>query len=197
MLLTLVLAGAKSPPLPYLPEDAPGAPPREGEAWIYATSSVATRLERIDDAARLAFIVEKTGQSIDPFTTRPERKDAYVTFRFDLENRSQALVVFQPLNCRIYSPMQNGWRGPLDLPALQSTYEVFDQPMPMAYLNVGKALYDGQVLLNPGEKRTGLLVFPAVDPKFKTFRVEVGWTTADGRHEGFEAPYARPPKPKK
>src|SRR6185503_13396778 len=41
-LAILLLTASKGPPLPYLPEDtAPGAPPREGETWIYATEAAA------------------------------------------------------------------------------------------------------------------------------------------------------------
>jgi hypothetical protein len=194
LLLTASL-GAKGPPLPYLPEDtAPGAPPREGEAWMYATDSAVARLERIDDAARLAYIEAVTGFRIDPFVAGPTRTKTYVTFRLDLENRSKSVLIFQPLNCRIYAPGQNGWRGPYDLPALQSAFEVFEQEFPPAYAQAAKALFDGEVILNPGEKRSGLLVFPAVDPKWNAYHVEIGWTTADARHEGFEAPYRRPKK---
>ena len=193
-LAILLLTAAKEPPLPYAPEDPAGAPPREGEAWIYTTESAAARLERIDDAARLAYIETLTGFRIDPFTAGPTRTKEYVSFRLDLENRSKGVLIFQPLNCRIYAPGQNGWRGPYDLPALQSAFEVFEQEFPEAYRHAAKALFDGEVLLNPGEKRSGLLVFPAVDAKRQAFRVEVGWTTFDARSESFVAPYRRPKK---
>jgi hypothetical protein len=192
--LALVLAGAKAPPLPYVPEDLPGSPPREGEAWTYATESAVARLERIDDATRLAFIESVSGFQIDPFVAGPTRTKEYVTFRLDLENRSKGVLNFQPLNCRIYAPGQNGWRGPYDLPALQSAFEVFEQEFPPAYRHAAKAMFDGGVMLGPGEKRSGLLVFPAVEARRTAFRVEVGWTTVDARSESFEVAYRRPKK---
>jgi len=196
-LAILLLTASKGPPLPYLPEDtAPGAPPREGETWIYATEAAATRLTRMTDAERLAFIEATTGFHIDPFAASPDHSKMYVTFRFDIENRSKSVIIFQPQNCRIYAPGQNGWRGPYDLPALESAFHLFEHEMPPAFMTVQKALFDGEVLLNPGEKRSGLLVFPAVEAHWNAFHVEVGWTTADARHEGFEAPYRRPKKKK-
>lgn len=185
---------AKGPLLPFRPDPAvPGAPPLTGEAWSLATASASARLERIDDAARLAFIVEKTGFSIDPFAAGPDKARGFVNFRFDLENRSGGVVVFEAEGCRLVAGDHDA-RSPIDLPTLQSTYELFDRDMPPAFANVRKALFDGQVLLRPGEKASGLLVYQAVDPRAKVYRVEVSWSTADGSREGFEAPYRRPKK---
>jgi hypothetical protein len=182
-----------APPL-FLPDPTvPGAPVLLGEAWRYETPASSAVLERIGDSARLAFIEKTTGFAIDPFVSRPDRGPGFVTFRFDLENRSDGTMVFQPQACALLS-RQHDIERPLDLPTLYSVYSIQDREMPAAYANVKKALFDSQVMLHPGQRVSGLLVFRAVDPKVKSYRVEISWTTADGRGEGFEAPYRRPKK---
>ncbi len=166
-----------------------GAPPLDGQVWKVEAEGFTARLAMLDDASRQRYLRERAGSSIDPFAAAArEGPPAFLTFLLDLENRGGGNLYFQPLMCPIMTP-KGDIRNPLDLPSIQTVYEMLDQKMPPAYAAVGKALFADQVVLPPGGSASGLLVYRTADLKTRTLRLEVRATTSSGETLQFQVPY--------
>ncbi len=186
----LAAGGAPSTPS-YAPDPSVrGAPPLDGEIWVVETPEYAARLRQLDDAGRLVFLEDKAGTSQDPFASGPGKPGGFLTFLLWIENRSSGSLVFGPQNCRLVGRDKDA-RYPLDLPQIQTSYDMLRQPVPDALIAARKALFDGQVILAPGKSAAGLLVYRALDPRTKSFVVEIELSPPSGVAARFEAPYRR------
>lgn len=177
---------------------AAGAPPLDGKVFTVDTPRYRARLALLDDGTRQGFLAKRTGSGIDPFVASPRPgSPAFLTFLLNLENLGPGDLYFQPLLCPISTP-QGEMRNPLDLPSIQTTYEMLDHEMPPAYAGIKKALFGDQVVLRPGESASGLLVYRTADLKTRSLRLEIQATTSSGEAMGFKVPYrfVRQEKPK-
>jgi hypothetical protein len=193
------LAGSKEPMAPadrFQPEvSAAGAPPLEGATWSLETDFFAARLAKLDDAARRAFLAQRTGSPTDPFAGRGDDPGEFLTFLLEIENRTSGSVVLQSQRCRLITNLRE-FRHPLDAPELESSYALLDRELPAAYRAVLPALLDGEVVLQPGQAASGLLVCRGVKANTRKFVVEVLVSTPDGAVAEFAAPYRRVKPPK-
>lgn len=188
---TLALAGKSSVPVVFDPDPAaPGAGALEGETWARIGPTAAIRLTRIDDATRTNYIRLKTGLETDPFGTSPEHAAGYVSFHILIENLGERRVVFEPEACRLVTSWKDSF-GPIDLPTIWTAYEINDRAPPEGLGKIRAAILDGEVILGPGEKKEGLMIYRAVDPAIKRYQVDVRATLTDGSALAFSACYKK------
>lgn len=190
LLLALPLAAA-TPPAAFVaaPSKKIETPYRDG-AWVLDTPQVLIRLTPLDDAERGAFIRERTGHSIDPFATPPDRPKGFLTWKIELHNRSKERIIYQPQSTLLVTKSKFPLR-PLDLPEIESAFALLEREVPPAYRHVRKALFDGEVILSPGQRASGLLVFRMVPPRTKAFTIDLAVTHASGESSRLSAAYRR------
>lgn len=187
---TAAAAARHGPPV-YDPDPTrPDAGRLEGETWSRESATVGLALTRIDDATRTGFIRRRSGLDFDPFMTVPGSGRGFVTFHVLVENRGETRVVFEPQSCRLETSYRDS-EGPIDYPTLVTAFDMTGRPVPPDLARIRAAIPDGTIVLGPGEKRDGLLVFRGADPKAKRFHVEVGVTVTSGERFGFVAHYKK------
>lgn len=194
LLLLVSAALAKTAPAPvvYDPDpEQPGAGKLENETWSKESPSAGLWLTRIDEATRRAYVERRSGLSLDPFMTSPGRPmEGFLAFHVLVENRTETRMVFQPQACR----MQTSWKeyqAPLDLPTILAAFEIADRPAPANIERIRSAIFDGEVVLEPGERRDGLFIFHTPDPPPKRYQIDVGATLTRGEPFGFSAFYKK------
>jgi hypothetical protein len=172
-----------------------GAGELTGETWGKIGPTSAIRLTRIDDATRTRFIRTRSGLETDPFANAPDRAPGFFSFHVLVENLTETRMVFQPQACRLITSWMDS-SGPIDLPTIMTAFAINDRKPPENIERIRGAIIDGELILGPGEKRDGLLVYKAIDPKTKRYQVDVVATLTDGKPFGFSAFYKkRKPKP--
>jgi hypothetical protein len=188
---TLAIAGDAAGPVVYDPDPSPkGAGHLTGETWGKIGPTAAIRLTRIDDTTRTNYIVRRTGLERDPFMTSPEHATGFFSFHVLVENLSETRMVFQPQNCRLTTSWKDS-SAPIDLPAIWTAYEINNRPLPKGLEKIRAALIDGELVLGPGEKRDGLLVYKAIDPQTKKYQIDISATLTDGQAFAFTAFYKK------
>ena len=187
----LALGAASDKPVIYDPDPTqPGAGTLTGETWGKIEPTAAIRLTRIDDATRSRFIHARAGLENDPFTTSPEHASGFISFHVMIENLSETRMIFQPQACRLVTSWMDS-AGPIDLPMIMTAFQINDREPPKNIERIRGAIVDGEVVLGPGEKRDGLLIYKAIDPQVKKYQVNVGATLTDGSPFGFSAFYKK------
>ena len=184
------LAGAALPVIFDPDPSQPGAGFLQGETWSKETNAAALALTRIDEATRTSFLRRRAGLEIDPFTSAPGGTGGFVSFHMLVENRTEARLVFQPQACRLETSWKDS-RSPMDLPTIWTAFEMSSRTVPANLERIRAAIFDGELVLGPGEKRDGLLIYRAVDPKSKTFKVDVSATLTAGDAFAFSAFYKK------
>src|SRR6185503_14613809 len=96
-----------------------------------------------------------------------------VAFHILLENKTEERMVFQPQACWLHTSMYDMQR-PLDLPSIVSAFHMADRPIPDHIDRIRAAIFDGEVVLGPGETKDALMVFREFDQKAKRYQVDVG-----------------------
>lgn len=186
-------AGGPKPPPELLFEPdvakAPGARLEEG-VWIFENADVRMALAQVDDAARRKFIEIQANTSVDPFTTSAGKPRAFMTWVLVIENKSDGELSFQPQTARLIT-FDKDFRQPMDLPALQSAYEMLDRETPDAYLAASKALFDGERTIRPKQQQAGLLAYRPINAKSRSFIIELSVKNLRGEEIAFVAPYKR------
>lgn len=188
-LLAIPLSAAEPTAFVAAPSKKVATPFVEG-AWVLDSSLVLARLTALDDAERLAFIRERTGLGIDPFATPPDRPKGFLTWRLEIHNKSSERIIFQPQSIVLVTKSKFPLR-PLDIPEIESAFGRLDQEVPPAYRHVRKAIFDGEVILAPGQRASGLLVFRMVPPRTQSFTIDIAVTHASGEASRLAAAYRR------
>jgi hypothetical protein len=190
--VTVALAAGKAVlPVFYDPDPTQtGAGTLEGETWGKVGETATLCLTRIDDATRTTYILRRSGLDRDPFGTSPEHATGFISFHVLLENHSETRLVFQPQSCRLMTSWKDS-SGPIDLPTIYTAYQIYDRPVPKNIDRVRAAILDGEIVLGPGEKRDGLMIYKAVDPKVKSYHIDVSATLTDGKPLAFTAFYKK------
>ncbi len=194
--LASLQAGRADKPAPVFVPDPPAEQPGvvEGETWTFDGGDYTVRVQRLDDAARLDYITDRTGIRLDPFAPRPDRPRSYPTFLVQLRNLGSGTLSLHPQNCWLVAGVVPDY--PLDVPTIESSYAMLEQPMPPAFRNLDKVLLDGEKVVGTGQQVSGLLVYRPLKPRVKRFRVEVQVTTPSGGVNRFAASYRREKKKK-
>jgi len=198
-MIALVLAGfslaaateTKAPAI-YDPDPTqPGAGTLTGETWSKESPSASLWLTRIDDETRTRFVRRRAGLELDPFMTTPGRKSpGYITFHVVVENRTETRLVFQPQACRLQTSWKD-FQAPLDLPTILSVFAMADRPEPPHIERIRSAIFDGELVLGPGEKRDGLFIFHGLGDPPKRYQIDVEATLTRGEPFGFSAFYKK------
>jgi len=162
----------------------------DGTVWTAGGSTFAARLEMIDDRARQDYLRREANAHTDPFVSSSVTSKGFLTFVLDIESRTSGSTVFQPQSCRLKTNRQE-FRLPLDLPTIEAAYASQQREMPPAYEAARAAMYDGEEVLEYGDSVSGLVVFRGVDPKTKSFVLEIHVTTAEGEENSFAVRYLR------
>ncbi|MDX1387872.1 MAG: hypothetical protein R3344_01700 [Acidobacteriota bacterium] len=180
---------ADHPPV-FLP-DAAAAPDAEikDTIWFVDQPSYTARLVMINDEQRQEYLRHRVNATTDPFAAAQTSK-GFLTFVLELESKVEEELVFQPQQCRLMTNRKE-IRLPLDYPTIEAAYMAADQPMPPAYNRARRAMYDGEMNLEPDEMLTGLLIYRGLDPKTKSFVMEIHVTTTEGEVEQFSVRYLR------
>jgi hypothetical protein len=186
------LAGSKPPAIEvFVPDrDAEGAPELRGATWLQYGKEFVIRLQQISDAERQAYIEKATGIPTDPFAGRPGVRPRFVAFVLEIENLGEGSLHMNPAHCWL-STNRSKIETPMGLTDLSFAYRVAGQDLPPAYEKVGPLLLDRPVVVPPKESVHGLLVYHNVEPKTRSYKVDVQLTMPDGDVVRFSAPYRR------
>ncbi|HVQ35278.1 MAG TPA: hypothetical protein VMT33_04655 [Candidatus Bathyarchaeia archaeon] len=199
LLLALIVAAAAAvPPPPAIYDPDPtqeGAGTLERETWSKQSPTASVWLTRIDEPTRARFVARRTGLDFDPFATAPGRTGGFVAFHILLENKTEERMVFQPQACWLHTSMYDMQR-PLDLPSIVSAFHMADRPIPDHIDRIRAAIFDGEVVLGPGETKDALMVFREFDQKAKRYQVDVGAILTRGEALKFSAFYKKRKKEK-
>lgn len=175
-----------------------GLPILDGITWVVAAKGYTIRLTQLDAEMRWKYIQAMTGAVTDPFANTDPDSPGFLTFALELESATDGHLVLEAQRCRLISSKYD-FLHPLDIPTIEAAYNIQDSSPPPAYRQVKGALVDGEVILRNGDSGSGLLIYKGIDPKAKTFVVEVVLTTPAGEAEDYKLPYRRvvPDKKKK
>ena len=80
---------------------------------------------------------------------------------------------------------------PRGLADLSFSYRITGRALPAAYERVQDALLERAVLVAPGERVSGLLIYDRVERKTKRWNLGLRLTLPDGERVAFNAPYRR------
>jgi hypothetical protein len=178
----------------YAPDpEAKEAPTLHGATWISETDSYAIRLQQIDAEERQAYFERVTGMRIDPFATPPDRSEHFVSFLVEIENRGQDVLEMNPIHCWLKTN-RGSVQTPLGLTDLAFSYRVAGVDLPPGYERVKPALLESTRSIASGETVHGLLIYRAVEPKTRSYRVDVQLAMPNGDTVRFAAPYRRTKK---
>ncbi len=188
--LLLVIFGAAAEWIHVPDADAKDAPSLAGSTWSTRTASYAIRLQKIDAGERLAYFERVTGLKIDPFATPPDRSERFLSFLLEIENRGQDTLEMNPVHCWLKTS-RGMVQTPIGLTDLAFSYRVAGGELPPAYERIKPALMENTRSIAPGESVHGLLIYRAVEPKTKYYRVDVQLSMPNGDAVRFAAPYRR------
>ena len=184
---SLALAGSK--PLVFVPDASAAAGQLDGTVWTINSEHYTARLVLLDDATREKWLLQHAGAITDPFVSLPGAPPNFLTFLLDLECRGEGRIYFQPIGTRLIPP-DGDLRNPLDVPSIQSIFEMLEKKLPPAYEGIlNKVLLQKQVDLAPKARATGLIAFRVAGMSMRRFRLEVRLTGPSGEDLGFDAPY--------
>ncbi len=170
--------------------DAPGLGLLQGSTWVGDEATWKIWIKQLDDVERLNFIERTTGLAIDPFAGRPDQPPAYHTFLVVLENRGSAVLSFNPQSCWLKTNRSKVLL-PRGLADLSFSYRITGRVLPAAYERVQDALLERAVLVAPGERVSGLLIYDRVERKTKRWNLGLRLTLPNGERVAFNAPYRR------
>jgi hypothetical protein len=166
------------------------APELRGATWVEQGEGYAIRLQKIDESERQAFILGSTGLPTDPFAGRPGQPPRFLSFLLEIENQTAGELALNPLDCWLKTN-RGKIETPLGMTDLSFLYHVAGAELPPAYENVSRVLLAHPVTVASGGSIHGLLVYRTVEPRTKTFRVDVQLVLPDGNVVRFAAPYRR------
>jgi hypothetical protein len=185
---------AKGTDLPFVPDvERETALGLEGATWIGSGPGYGVRLTALSDAERVAFLASAAGSGTDPFATRPGQRPRFLTFLLELDNGSTQEIAFNAQNCWLVTN-RNEVLYPTGLARLGQDYRMLEREMPPAYARAGSAIVESSLILLPGQRHRGLLVYPQVHPKTRSYNVELQLTLGSGEVARIVAPYRRPRK---
>ena len=187
-----VVAKEPAGPVVYDPDPAqPGAGKLEGETWSKESPSAGIWLTRIDEETRKGFVRRRSGLMLDPFMTTPGRETGgFIAFHVLIENRTEDRLVFQAQGCRLQTSWKD-YQAPLDLPTIMAVFEMSERKAPEGIERIRSAIFDGEVVLERGERRDGLFIFHTLTPPPKRFQVDIGATLSRGEPFAFSAFYKK------
>jgi hypothetical protein len=162
----------------------------QGKTWTHEDEFFSIYLRELDREERLKYILGATGLRIDPYRAPPGKIPRFMSFLILIENRSEAAVGFNALDCWLKTNREK-IATPLGLTDLAFEYHVAGIELPPAYEHISPVMLEGARTIIPGDKLSGLLVYRQVEPKTKRFHVDVDLIPPSGEVIRFRAPYRR------
>jgi len=189
----LLALGAAAPRFVPDPEHAaaPGAPRLAGETWIAESAAVVLRVQWIDDAQRRRYLDHVTQLDIDPFASPPGQPARFVSFVLEIENHGTDGLAFNPRDCWLHDDRSPGPGTVFGLGDLGTAYRLAELQLPAAYERVAAAVLENPLVVPPGGKVSGLLLYRARSPKAKRLRLDLAWTASTGAEARCEASWRR------
>jgi len=196
--LAVTEAGKKPEKISFEPDWDPeakveGGPVLHGDTWLVADEGFTARLTQLDDESRWKYIQAMTEAEVDPFVDTDSDSPGFLTFALELESKTHGDLVLKPDRCRLITN-RHEFRHPLDIVAIETSYRLQEAEVPPAYLAAQAALIPAEVTLENGQSGAGLMVYKGVDPKTRSFVVEVLLTTPKGELADYSLPYRRAEK---
>ena len=158
--------------------------------WVATGSDFTLRLQRIDEAARQAYIDKVTGSKTDPFASPPGQPPGFVTFVMQIENNGGGTIVLRSQQCWLVTD-KNEILHPVGMEGLRARYGMANRELGPAYERSLEAVIPTTRTLYPGESVAGLLVYRAFKPKTKRYKLDIQITTPNGDVALITAPYRR------
>jgi hypothetical protein len=177
-------------------EPVEGGPQLQGTTWIGQGLGHGIWIKHLEDDERVAYLERQIGVAIDPWASPPGEASRFITFLVVLENRSDSRMEFNPIHCWLMTNKEE-IQTPMSLSDMQFDYRFNGQDLPKAYEKVRPVLIGETLMIEAGQKVSGLLVYKTVKPKTKSFTVDTRLTMYNGDVVKFTAHYRRPPKHKK
>jgi hypothetical protein len=175
----------------FVPDpDADGAAMLTGSTWVGLGPGFTLRLQRVDEAQRLAYIEKVTGVATDPFRSPPDQEPRFLSFLMQLENNGAGSLVFRSAQCWLVTNKAEHL-NPVGMDTLRATFAVMEAEVSPAYERVGSAFLPTDHTLDPGESMAGLLVYNMVKPGTRRYKVDIQITTPSGDVVPVTAPYRR------
>jgi len=174
VLLLVLLVTATTPSCQKKPPVAPGfAPPgatatgaSEARVTLFGTLDLGLRF--LEPETRARYIREVAGQDEDPFRpTDPGVEEPFLVFLFTIENRGQSPVLISPS----FGAMVDR-KGRMNLPPFDAReIQELMAAVPAFTPELGRRFHDATVNVNPGQRMSRLLVFPALPRKVEMVEV--------------------------
>lgn len=174
VLLLAALVAATAPSCRKKPPSAPGFSPlgatgaESAEARLTLFGSLDLRLRFLDPGTRERYLREVAGQDEDPFRpAHPGAEEPFLVFLFTIENRGQAPVLISPSFGVIIDR-----KGRMNLPpfAAREIHELLAAE-PAFTPELGRRFHDATVNVNPGQRLSRLLAFPALPRRVEMVEV--------------------------
>lgn len=140
-------------------------------AWTLPVENVLVRFTPLTGDERRRYLEEVVGTATDPFLARPDTQ-GFNTFLIQLENRGGQSLLFDPAKCWQQARSKRIWL-PLDLPEMMEAYRLIEAEFPPAYEKAAEALVQLPVYLDPGQRKQGLMIYPGVPEKTKSFHIDL------------------------
>ena len=175
----------------FVPDpEADGAAMLSGSTWTGLGPGFTLRVQRVDEAQRLAFIKKVTGVATDPFATPPGQSPRFIGFLAQLENNGAGSLVFRSQQCWLVTNKHEHLK-PIGMASLGATYSVMGGEMSPAYKSVGDAFMPATHTLLPGESMSGLLVYNMFKPSTRRYKLDIQIITPSGDVVPITASYRR------
>jgi len=180
------------PPPVYVPHTGlEGAPELQGTTFLKERTDASIWLKRIDGDDRLRYIKSTTGFAVDPFATPEGQAARFLSFLVVVKNGGDAdSVEFNPLTSWLVTNAKDA-QSPIGLTELGFAYRALGLELPPAYEKIGPALLYMPHSIAPGESVSGLLIFRALKPRTKFFKIDTKISLPNGELVRFSAPYRR------
>jgi len=204
LLLGIVPAMAAEDEAPEVPRTIPGYVPDREHAtcdldddgvWSLPADSVVLRLTPLTGDERRRYLKKVVESDADPFMSRPDTA-GFHTFLLQVENRGKQSVLFDPAKCWQQSLSKRIWL-PLDLPEMMAAYRLIESEFPPAYEKAANALLQLPIYLDPDQREQGLMIYPGVPPKTRSFTIDLEIADTRGEKISCKAHYRKEKKGKK
>ncbi|MDH3626939.1 MAG: hypothetical protein OES25_04695 [Acidobacteriota bacterium] len=186
------MAGSLSPfePAPVEAEESN----LRGETWFAETATHSIQLTPLTTEMRLAYFERVTGHPTDPFAA-PEGQPEYLSFLLRIENRGDSELIYNPLRSWLVTSGRQV-EAPVGASDLKFDFRSTGREFPVAYQEAAELLFDNVRTMAPGDSVHGLLLYPAIAPRVKQFKIDINVEIAGVGESELVAAYQRV-KPKK
>jgi len=137
----------------------PMMPVMDQAAAVTLFGTLQLEMRHLDRETRASYLEQVAGQAADPFAPDNKGREAFLVFLFSVENRGDAAALISPGFASLVDR-----RGKLDLRPLDAReLGTILAANPAFSPAVAQRLHPATFNINPGQRLSKLLVFPATD----------------------------------